>query len=161
MAKYKDHTLKEYLDVLASRNPVPGGGSAAALMAATGVALISMVARYSKGKSSVKRIETRISTILKQSEQIRRKLLALIDEDARAYLGVVRSRKSSTKIKNKALKAAAQVPREVCRLCYKAIQLTPFLVEKGNPHLISDIEVAAEMLLAAFNAAVINVEVNS
>ena len=161
MKKYKNYTLSEYLDALSKNTPVPGGGSAAALTAAIGAALISMAANYSKGRSQSKRAEKRIVSVLKKSEQIRKRLLELVDLDARAYLGVVKTRGASAQVRRKALWEAAKVPREVCKLCYQAIQLTPCLVERGNPHLISDVEIAAEMLLAAFNSAHINVEVNS
>lgn len=160
MKNYKGHTLKEYLGSLSARSPVPGGGSALALTAAIGVALISMVANYSKGKSSSKRVETRIKNTLLKSEKIRKRLLELVDLDAKAYLRVVKTRRSSKKLKKDALKKAAAVPREVCRLCYLAIQMTPFLVEQGNKNLISDIEVAVELLLAAFNSAKINIAIN-
>jgi formiminotetrahydrofolate cyclodeaminase len=160
MKKYKNHTLCEYLDVLSKRTPVPGGGSAAALIAATGAALVSMVANYSKGRSKSKRVENKICSLLKQNEQIRKRLIDLIDLDTKVYLNVVKTRGASAQIKKKALKEASKVPLEVCRLCYKAIQLIPYLVENGNPHLTSDLEVAAEMFLAAFNSAHINVEVN-
>ncbi len=161
MKKYKNYTLSEYLDALSKKTPVPGGGSAAALTAATGAALISMVANYSKGRSQCKRIENKIVSVLKQSEQIRKRLLELVDLDAQAYLGVVKARGASAQVRKKALREAAKIPREVCKLCYQAIQLTPCLVERGNPYLISDVEVAAEMFLAAFNSAHINVEVNA
>ena len=160
MKKYKNHTLCEYLDALSRKTPVPGGGSAAALTAATGAALVSMVANYSKGKSQSKKVKNKIFSILKQSEQVRKRLLQLVDLDAQAYLGVVRARTQSAQKRKKALREAGKVPREVCRLCYKGIQLAPYLVEEGNPHLISDLEVAAEMFLAAFNSAHINVGVN-
>lgn len=160
MKKYRNHTLREYLDALSARTPVPGGGSAAALTAATGTALVSMVAGYSQGKGKSKNVEKRIRGILTQSERIRKRLLALVDLDAQAYLKVVKTRGASARLRRRALNGAAKVPREVCRLCYKAVQLMPYLVEKGNPHLMSDIMVAAEILFAAFHAARINVEIN-
>ena len=161
MKKYKDLTLQEYLDALSRKTPVPGGGSAAALVAATGIALILMAANYSVGKSKSKRVEDRLQSIIRQGTALRNHLVALVDLDAQAYLNVVKARQGSKQAKKAALIQAARVPREVCQMCYKGIQLTPFLVEHGNRHLISDIEVAAEMLLAAFNSAMINVEANS
>ena len=161
MKKYKDYTLQNYLDVLSRKVPVPGGGSSAAFAAAMGAALVSMVANYSKGKNRSQKIESRIAKVLQQSERNRKRLLVLVDLDAQAYLGVVRTRGASDKVKRRALKIASDVPREVCQLCYRTIQLTPFLVKHGNPYLISDVIVAAEMLLAAFNSARVNVEVNS
>ena len=161
MDKYKDYTLQNYLDVLSKKAPVPGGGSAAALTAAMGAALVSKVAHYSKGKSQSKRTTSRISNILKQSERIRKRLLTLVDLDAQAYLGVVKARGASDKVRKRVLKKAANVPREVSQLCYKLMQLTPYLVKHGNQYLISDVIVAADMLLAAFNSARVNVEVNN
>jgi formiminotetrahydrofolate cyclodeaminase len=119
-----------------------------------------MVANYSIGKSKSKYIETRLQNIIKKGTALRKRLIALIDLDAQAYLNVVKVRQGSEKTKKAALKKAAKVPREVCRICFNAIDLAPFLVEKGNKHLVSDIVVAAEMLMAAFNSAMANVEAN-
>ena len=153
MKKYKNHTLKEYLECLSARTPVPGGGSAAALSAALGASLISMVANYSIGKNSSKAVEQKFQKIVKESQRIRNRLLELVDLDAEVYLKVTATRKSSEKIKNAALLKARQVPLEICRLCYQALTLTPFLVEKGNKYLLSDVEAAVEFLLAGFNGA--------
>jgi formiminotetrahydrofolate cyclodeaminase len=160
MKKYNTYTLQEYLDALSQRAPVPGGGSAAALTAATGAALISMVAQYSLGKNPSKSVENKIKAILKQSEEIRRQFLELVDRDAEAYLKVVKVRSRSIQIRKRAAKAASDVPLKVCRLCHKAVELTPYLVENGNRYLISDAEAAVELLLAAFNAARVILETN-
>jgi len=154
MAKLlKNHTLDQYLNVLSERQPVPGGGSAAALTAACGVALLSMVARYSIGKSGSNASDRKIKNHLKLSEEIRKRLTELIDLDAQAYLQVVKARGQSQIKRRAAEKAANKIPWEVSKLCYKAVILAPFLVEKGNKNLISDIEVAVEMLKAAYNSA--------
>ncbi len=160
MKKYKNYTLQEYVTSLSQRKPVPGGGSAAALTAACGVALISMVANYSKGRGNGKRVENKINSIFKQSERIRTRLVELIDLDVQAYQAVVDARAASSAVKKRALRRAAKVPDEVSRLCYKAAQLASYLVEKGNPNLVSDIVVASDLLLAAFSSARVNVEVN-
>ncbi len=152
-SKFKNYTLKSYLDVLAKKEPVPGGGSAAALTGALGAALLCMVANYSKGKSQSKMVEKRIQRILDQSEAIRKRFLELVDLDAEAYLNVVKTKNASPREKKAALKGAQKVPQEVCRLSYKAVQLAPFLVQKGNKYLIGDVEAAIEMLMAAFNSA--------
>ncbi len=156
MKKFKNHTLQSYLDVLAKKEPVPGGGSVSAYTAAMAVGLISMVAGYSLGKGKAKAIETRINKILSESKKIRERLLELTDLDAAGYLGIVRSRGKSKVEQNKAKRQAAKVPKEVCRLSYKAIRLIPYLVKNGNQYLVSDLEVAAELLLAAhYGAAVL------
>lgn len=160
MTKHKNQSLSQYLDRLSSKDPAPGGGSAAALVSALGVALISMTARYSQGKNQTKAVVKRIKVILTKSEKIRKRLLELVDLDAQAYLAVVKTRNSNKKQKEVALKKARAVPSEVCKLSYAAIQLTPFLVKNGNKHLISDVKCAVEMLSAGFHAAVANVQAN-
>ena len=160
MSHFKNFTLKKYLDVLSEKTPVPGGGSAAALTAALGAALISMVANYSLGKGKPPSVERRIKDVLKKSEKIRRRLLELVDLDAQAYLQVVKARHKSPAEKEKAKKAARRVPLEVGWLCYSAVELAPVLVEHGNKFLLSDVQVAVEFLLAAFKSAMVNIEVN-
>lgn len=130
------------------------------MIGAVGAALLSMVANYSIGKGSSSQAEKRIKDILMQTERLRKRFLELVDLDAQAYLSVVQSRQSSLQKKKAAVKAARQVPQEVCRLCYKAVQLSPDLVRYGNKYLLSDVEVALEALQAAFNSAKINVEIN-
>jgi formiminotetrahydrofolate cyclodeaminase len=158
---FKDKTLQEYLGQLSCREPVPGGGSAAAFTAAMAVGLISMVTNYSIGrKSNTKAIEKRLAKNLAQSEPMRLRLLELTSLDAQAYLKVSAARSLDKKAQAKAAKEARAVPFEVCKLCYKAIQLTPYLVECGNPYLISDVEVAVELLTAAFSSARVMVRIN-
>ncbi len=157
---FKNHTLKEYLDVLAKKEPVPGGGSVAALAAALAAGLMAMVVRYSLGKSSAKVAERKLQSLLVKTEQLRGRLLQLVDLDAQAYLRVVESRGKSPSVKRKAKVQAVAVPREVSRLCYQLIQLTPVLVSYGNKYLLSDVEVAVELLFAAYKSAIINVNIN-
>ena len=135
-----------------------GGGSAAALTAASGVALLSMVAHYSLGKSGLKRIDNRLQKIIEQTKDIKDRLVQLVDLDAQAYLQVTKTKKAPAKEKNKALREARKIPIEIGKLCYKAVQMAPFLVEKGNKYLISDVVVGVEMLQAAFNGAQVLIE---
>jgi formiminotetrahydrofolate cyclodeaminase len=159
---FKEKTLQEYLDQLSRREPVPGGGSAAALTAAMAVGLISMVTNYSIGrKSNTPGVEKRLARILGQSEPIRLRLLELTSLDSDAYLKVSAARSLDKKAQAKAAREAQAVPLEVCKLCYKALQLTPYLAERGNPYLLSDVEVALELLMSAFNGARIMVRINS
>lgn len=159
---FESKTLTQYLDQLSSKAPVPGGGSAAALTAALGAALVSMVANYSIGrKNNSKMLNQKLKAIVKQSEVIRKRLLVLASLDSEAYLQVRASWSLDKQAQKKASKAARSVPLEVCKLCYKALDLTPVLVTQGNPHLLSDVQVAAELLMAGFNGAIVMVKVNS
>lgn len=111
MKKFKDHTLEEYLNRLSAREPVPGGGSAAALSSALGAGLIAMVTRYSLGKGKPLDVETKLQKIVERSDAIRQSLLEMVDADAEAYLGVVAARKLDAKAQKAASKKAARVPK--------------------------------------------------
>ena len=93
--------------------------------------------------------------IIKEIEQAKKQLLDLVDKDSQAYLNVVKTKGASLKKKTKALKEAREVPRAVCRLCYKLVKVAPVLVKNGNQNLLSDVEAAVEMLLSSFNAALV------
>lgn len=160
MKKFKDHTLEEYLSRLSAREPVPGGGSAGALSSALGTGLIAMVARYSLGKGKPQVIEHKLQEIVERADAIRISLLELVDADAEAYLGVVAARKLDGNAQKAASQKAAQVSRMICSLSLEAVELTPFVVENGNPFLMSDIEVALELLLAGYHSALVMVKAN-
>ncbi len=157
--KFKNHTLTQYLAVLSKKEPTPGGGSAAALTGATGTGLLLMVTEYSKGRQgNTKAVETRLTRIAAQAKALRDDLLKHVDLDAEAYTQVVRARKLSQREQNAADRNARKVSKNIAKLCYKAVKLAPFLAEKGNPYLISDVAVAVELLLAGYNGAMVLAE---
>lgn len=166
---YKED-LKGYLDGLASRKSVPGGGSAAALAGALGVALLSKVANFTIGKKGYQDVESQMQKILESTENLRQALERLIDDDVFAYQKVREAYKLPQANKEeegrrnvciqKALKKALEVPLEVCRKSVEAITWCEFLLEKGNKNLISDVGVAAELLDSSFNSALLNVQIN-
>jgi methenyltetrahydrofolate cyclohydrolase len=144
---YKDASIKLYLDDLAAKLPAPGGGSAAALTAGLGQALVSMVINFTLGKPKYKEFEQYLALELGKSEMLRREFLDLVDRDVEAY---------NSKDPRKAL----DIPVMVARLCYEGLKMLPELVNKGNVNLISDVAVAAQLLESAFSAAVFNVDIN-
>lgn len=144
---YKEQTLKKYLDDLAAKLPAPGGGSAAALNAAMGASLISMVVNFTLGKPRYAKYEEELKTFLEKSERLRETLLNLVDLDVVAY-------------KSRNIRDALDVPLMVARLCFEGIKLCPLLIKKGNANLISDVAVAAVFLESAFTSAYFNVKIN-
>lgn len=159
MKKFQDYTLSEYCDVLSQKVSVPGGGSAAALSGALGAALLSMVVNYSLGKKTDD-VDAKLKEILKKSEVLRKRFLELVDLDAQAYLEFVNARKADEPTKEKARQRACEVPLEIAQLCYQALNLAPYLVLEGNKYLVSDVEVALELLGAAYKSAMFNVRIN-
>ncbi len=144
---YKNASLERYLDDLSAKLPAPGGGSAAAVNAALGAALVSMVINFTLGKPKYARYETELKRMLERSEELRNKFIGLADLDVAAY-------------RSGNIKDALNVPFMLARLCFEAIKLCPPLVNKGNRNLISDVAVAAVMLESAFASAYFNVKIN-
>lgn len=162
---YTEKPIKEYLNELASRSPVPGGGSASALAGAIGAALISKVANFTIGKEKYKAQEPEMKKILDTAERVRTDLEKLCSEDAVCYGKLSEAYKSpktdlrTSKIEI-ALKEAMEVPRKICKNAHEAIKLCVPLVEKGNINLITDVGDAALVLESAFKSALLNVEIN-
>jgi formiminotetrahydrofolate cyclodeaminase len=145
--EYKNQNLAKYLDDLSAKLSAPGGGSAAALNAAMGASLISMVVNFTLGKPKYAAFESELKEILAKSEKLRNDFLGLVDLDVVAY-------------ESKDIRQALDVPLMLSRLCCEAAKLCLPLIKKGNVNLISDVAVAAVFLESAFVAARFNVEIN-
>lgn len=161
---YIEKSLKSYLDDLAAKKPAPGGGSVSAMVAASGVALISMAANFTISKEKYKHIESKMRELLSKSENLRSVLMKLVDEDVKVYQKLsdiykASKRKDFPRVQ-KALKEAASIPLKICRFSVEAMRLCPLLVKEGNANLISDIGVAVHFLNSAFFSAKIFVEIN-
>lgn len=160
---YIKGSIEKYLSDLAARKPAPGGGSAAALQAAIGAGLISMVANFTSGNPIYKENESKVSAILKKSEEARKKLQALMDADIEAYGRLSDALKRYSKDEAKmdaAYKEAARPPYEVCVISADCLKLCAQLVECGNKNLITDTAIAAICLEGAFFCAKFNVYIN-
>ncbi len=165
-----DETVREYTERLASDQPTPGGGSAAALAGALAAASAAMVGSFTVGREKFAEVEADIKPILGKLQTQRQRLLELTDADAEAYSQVgaayglpkdTEEEKQARRVAiQEALKAAAEVPMGVAEACGQIIPVLPELAEKGNPNLISDVGVGAELALAALRCAELNVEVN-
>jgi formiminotetrahydrofolate cyclodeaminase len=144
---YKDKALSQYLDDLAAKLPAPGGGSASAMAAALGVALLSMVINFTLGKPKYAAYEKELAQSLQDCERLRKEFLRLVDEDVAAY-------------SSKDLQRSIDVPLTICRLLHDAACLCPAVCQKGNVNLISDVAVAISLMDAAFASAYWNVDIN-
>jgi len=170
MGDYRSERLEKYIDDLAAKLPAPGGGSVVALVGALGVGLLSMVSNFTLGKEAYRKSEEEIEKILNRSENLRKRLTDLVDEDIRVYGEVSRAYKlprANDKERNvrsrsieEACKDALSVPLEVARSCVEGLDLARRLVEIGNVRLVSDVGVAAGLLEAALKGAELNVKIN-
>jgi len=159
-----------FLDELASSAPAPGGGSAAALAAAIGAALVSMVANLTLGKKQYADVQVDAQRILARSEALRHKCQDLLEEDVSAYTQVSQVYKmpkdteeqkaARAEAMQKALKNATAVPMELAQVCVEILELCPESAQKGNINAVSDVGVGALMAEAALRAAALNVLIN-
>jgi formiminotetrahydrofolate cyclodeaminase len=160
-------TCSEFVDVLASKAPVPGGGGASALVGAVGTALGSMVGNLTVGKKKYADVETDIIAIMEKTAALQKELLRLVDEDAvvfeplsKAY-GIPKDDPSREKIMEDALKAACSVPMDIMRACCRAIELHEELAAKGSALALSDVGVGVIFCKSALMGASLNVFINT
>jgi len=165
----RDQKIGDFLDQLAERVPAPGGGAAAALLAAQGAALLGMVARYTTGEKYAEHQVT-VGRIISEVDELRNIALRLADADADAFLAVTdayrlpratdQEQADRAGAITQALANAAWPPAQVISLAGMVVDLAEALVVIGNPNVISDVAAAAECARAAASTARVNVEIN-
>ncbi len=166
----KDMKIKNFMDLLASKSPTPGGGSVAAMTGAMGAALLSMVGNLTIGKDQYRDVEDEIKTILKKSESLRFTLEELMEKDVEVFnqfMAVMKLPKSNEEEKEErskriqiALIEAANVPMKVAQVSKDIIGICLEIAKKGNKNAISDVGVGVILAEAAFRSAIINVKIN-
>lgn len=160
----RDLTLDKFSEELFSKNAVPGGGGAAALVGALAVSLGGMAANFTVGKKKYETYTADLERILARASELRLHLLSLIDEDAKGYGEVSKAYKikpMDEKILEKALISAAMPPLDMMEDLREVIDILDELKEKTSSLLISDVAVGAKLAGAALSAAYVNVLVNT
>ncbi|MBM7614205.1 cyclodeaminase/cyclohydrolase family protein [Alkaliphilus hydrothermalis] len=162
--------LNEFLNKTASSDPVPGGGSAAALSGATAAALTEMVAKLTVGKKKYVEVEEEMKAIAEKAASLREKLMKDIDRDADSFNEVMGAFKlpketdeeKATRSKSiqEATKKAAEVPLEVAKDAFGMMEMIEAVVVKGNASAVTDGAVAAMMARTAVLSAIYNVKIN-
>lgn len=163
-------TLAEFSEALASDQPVPGGGSAAALAASMAASLLAMVARLSLDRPRYEQYRQSNERALAAAELARHRLLELTDADARAYGRYAAARRMAKETpaqqhdRDSASRAAAReasaVPLAVVRECALLLEGIESLAGRSNVNAASDLEVGARLCAAAARGAAANVLIN-
>jgi glutamate formiminotransferase/formiminotetrahydrofolate cyclodeaminase len=163
-------SVRGFVEMLGSRTPAPGGGSASALIAATGAALGAMVGWMTYGKRKFDEKDALMRRLIPPLHEGMEALLPMIDRDTRAfdaYLAAVGMPKGSAEEKaarhtamQDGLKAAVQVPLEVMRTADRCWEAMAEMAAHGNPASRSDLEVGARALEAGIWGAYRNVAIN-
>ena len=166
-----DRSLKAFLEETASESPAPGGGSVSAYVGALGAALGTMVANLSSHKRGWDERWEEFSDWAEQGKAIQLKLLRLVDEDTRAFKGILaafglpKKTERDRTIRQEAVEAATlraiEIPFEVMQEAYKGFEVVRNMAETGNPASVSDAGVGAIALCACMDGAWLNVRVNA
>lgn len=156
-----------FVRALSAKQPVPGGGAAAALSGALASALCSMVGNYTTGKKRYAAYEDDVQRMIAEAGELSQEFLELVEKDAAAYslvsaaYGLEKDDPSRAAVIEEALLAAARPPFHMMATCAKTLPLLEEMAEKGSVMLVSDVGCAAELLGAAARAARMNVLVNT
>lgn len=162
-------TINDYLARLASREPTPGGGAAAALHAAQGAALVAMVARYTTGTKYEQHAEL-VTRIISRADGLVAQAVRLADADQHAFQGVIDAYKlpsgtdglkaARTASIQDALVQAAETPADLILVAGAVVELATELFEVANANVISDIAAAVDAARAAATTARVNIDIN-
>lgn len=168
--KLVEMQINDFIAVLGSDTPAPGGGSASALAAAQGIALTKMVTELTIGKKKYAEFEDEIELLQKKAKSLQEGLLRAIDEDTEAFnqvsavFGLPKTTEEEKKARREAmqsaLKGAADTPFSMMEKIVDALKVTQAAVGKSNTNAASDLGVAALNLKAALQGAWLNVLIN-
>lgn len=167
---FENITLKDFINKTSSKDPVPGGGSVAALCSVLSCSLTEMVTNLTIGKEKYKDYEAEMEDIKEKMSALSDEFYDYINKDADAFSGVMKAfklpketeeEKESRKAKiQESLKEAAIVPYEVAEMSFDMMKLIKLVVLHGNTNAVTDGMVAAMLSRTAVLSAILNVKIN-
>ena len=160
-------SCREFVSVLASDAPAPGGGGAAALVGAIGTALGNMVGSLTVGKKKYADVEAEIIALKAKCDALQTELLNQVEADeinflplAKAY-GIPKDDPNRAKIMEEATIIACSTPLKIMDLCCEALEAIAIFAAKGSRLAVSDAGCGAVCVKAALQAASLNVFINT
>jgi glutamate formiminotransferase/formiminotetrahydrofolate cyclodeaminase len=170
MPKFVELHLSAFLDALASPEPTPGGGTAAAIAGAMGASLLMMVAGLAKSRTDGEDERVALAEARAALASVRERFSTLADADSEAFnqvLAAYRLPKNSDSDKaarraavQQAMTAATNAPLETLRTAGEAMRLGQIVAQHGSRSAVSDAGVGIGLLQAAADGAVANVRIN-
>jgi glutamate formiminotransferase/formiminotetrahydrofolate cyclodeaminase len=170
MSRLASLSVADFAAALASDAPAPGGGSAAAAGGAIGAGLLAMVVRLTLGKEKYRDAWKDLEPLVGRLDDARVKLLELVDEDTKAFDGVMAARRlpketdAEKALRKRAIDEAnvlaTTVPMQTAFFAHEALKTALLVLEKGNPNAASDAWAGALASWAAVLAALANVRIN-
>jgi len=168
--KLIDLSSRSFSDEVSRETPAPGGGSVSSYVGALGTSLGGMVANLSCNTRGWENKVDIFSEKAYEINQLREKLLSLVDEDANSFNSIMEAYKlpkdseENKKIRSKAIKDAtlyaAQIPLNIMVESYNSYKIIEFLAKEGNQNSLSDSGVACLCVHTAIHGAYLNVRIN-
>ena len=165
-----DLSSRSFSDEVSRETPAPGGGSVSSYVGALGTSLAGMVANLSCNTRGWENKVEIFSAKAYEINQLREKLLSLVDEDAHSFNSIMEAYKlpkdseENKKIRSKAIKDAtlyaAQIPLNIMVESYNSYEIIEFLAKEGNQNSLSDSGVACLCVHTAIHGAYLNVRIN-
>jgi len=168
---YTKQSCEEFITVLASKEPVPGGGGASALVGAIGMALGNMVGSLTLGKKKYADVQEDIIALKAKADTLQDELIALVAKDAEVFAPLSRAygmpkdtpeqQAEKARVMEKALRECCDVPLVIMEKCCEAIKLHGQFAVTGTATAISDVGCGVVCCKAALQAASLNVFINT
>ena len=164
---FTENTCREFVSVLASKEPVPGGGGASALVGAIGTALGNMVGSLTVGKKKYADVEQEIIALKAKCDDLEKQLLDQVPADAEGFAplakayGIPKDDPTREETLEKATLNACAVPVHIMELCCQSLDAIRVFAEKGSRLAVSDAGCGAVIVKAALQAASLNVFINT
>ncbi|MDO4617824.1 MAG: cyclodeaminase/cyclohydrolase family protein [Lachnospiraceae bacterium] len=168
---YSELKCTEFVEVLSSKAPVPGGGGASALVGAIGAALSNMVGSLTVGKKKYAPVEEEIKALMEKTTELQNRLLQLVEKDAEVFeplskayglpSGTEEEKAEKAKVMEACLKEGASAPLDIMRTICEVIKMIGVFAEKGSVLAVSDAGVSAAFCAAALKGASLNVYINT
>ena len=168
--KLIDLSSRSFSDEVSRETPAPGGGSVSSYVGALGTSLGGMVANLSCNTRGWENKVDIFSEKAYEINQLREKLLSLVDEDANSFNSIMEAYKlpkdseENKQIRSKAIKDAtlyaAQIPLNIMVESYNSYEIIEFLAKEGNQNSLSDSGVACLCVHTAIHGAYLNVRIN-
>ena len=168
---FSDKSCSEFVEVLASKAPVPGGGGASAMVGALATALGNMVGSLTVGKKKYAAVEEEMWALKDRCDRLQKDFLHLVERDAEVFEPLARAysmpknteeeKAEKARVMEIVLRDACSVPMEIMEKCCEAIDIIAVFAEKGSVIAISDAGVGAAFAKAALKGASLNVYINT
>ncbi|MGM9999585.1 MAG: cyclodeaminase/cyclohydrolase family protein [Candidatus Bruticola sp.] len=169
--EFPETSCRKFTQLLASKQPVPGGGGAAALVGAVGIALGRMTGALAEGKKKYAQHAEELAALQIKAEAVQEELLSLIEADAQSFAPLAEAyrlpkntdeeKQYKLSVMEEALQGASLPPLHIMEKCAEALEIIEIMAVKGSSLAVSDAASGALFCLSAMKAAALNIYINT